>query len=255
MSDILNLPSPMPTARVSYGPERLQFGDLYLPKNRDAEVLILNIHGGFWRNRYDLSHAGHFCAALAEGGLPVWNVEYRRVGDEGGGWPGSFEDIRRAYRFAPQVAGKLGKKSKQVIVTGHSAGGHLALCLAAHEPSVRAVVSLAGVVDLQRARELRLSNDAATEFLGGKTEASDFAGADPMCLRVQGVEQWLIHGKRDETVPPEFSRSYWEKKKAGGEDVHLLEIEGADHMALVNPRSDTWLQVQPKISELASSCG
>lgn len=253
---IVGLAPPAPSARISYGPGTLHFGDLFLPQNlpsKDsiADVLVMNIHGGFWRNKYDLTHAGHFCSALAAEGLPTWNLEYRRVGDEGGGWPGSFEDVRSAYRFVPQVVEEFCPQAREVIVTGHSAGGHLALCLAAHEPEIRAVVSLAGVVDLQRAWELHLSSDAAIEFLGGPPDRENFTRADPMCLKVPDVEQWLIHGKQDETVPPDFSRRYWEKKRARGEDVHLMEIDGADHSALIDPRSGAWPHVRDKILELA----
>jgi len=66
--------------------------------------MIVMIHGGFWRSRYDLSHAGHFCAALTAAGFPTANIEYRRTGEPGGGWPGTFEDLRSAFRYVSQIA-------------------------------------------------------------------------------------------------------------------------------------------------------
>jgi len=119
------------------------------------------------------------------------------------------------------------------------------LCLAARE-SIKAV-SLAGVVDLQRAWQLHLSNNAVPEFLGGPPDQvhDHYREADPMQLEVGNSEQWLVHGAEDDTVPVTFSRDYYERKKSGGR-VHLLEIAKADHFDLIDPRSAAW----PKIEEL-----
>lgn len=146
--------------------------------------------------------------------------------------------------------------ANRVVVMGHSAGGQLALCLAAHEPSVKRVVSLAGVVDLQRAYDLHLSNDAVVEFLRGKpSEVPDRYGeADPMQLSIRQARQWLIHGSADDIVPPAFSRSYVSAKQKRGskEDVHLLEIARAGHFDLIDPRSAAWQQVEHTVVQLAA---
>src|SRR5437763_561353 len=158
--DIYTLPPPPADARLTYGAAPNQFVDLRIPKSSGPFPVVMNIHGGFWRSKFDLAHAGHLCAALTAKGLATWNVEYRRVGNPGGGWPGTFEDIANAYRFLPQIAKRYDLDTTRVAVMGHSAGGQLALCVAGHEPSVKAVISLAGVVDLQRAWEEHLSDDA-----------------------------------------------------------------------------------------------
>src|ERR1700731_3037115 len=157
--DILNLPPPKADVRVGYGGDQNQFIHLRLPKEKGPYALAISIHGGFWRAKYDLGHAGHLCAALTAKGMATANVEYRRVGNSGGGWPGTFSDIRAAYQFLLQSGRKYEFDLSRVVVMGHSAGGQLALCLAAHEPGVKAVISLAGVVDLRRAYALHLSND------------------------------------------------------------------------------------------------
>ncbi len=134
----------------------------------------------------------------------------------------------------------------RAVVMGHSAGGQLALCLAAHEASVSRVVSLAGVLDLRRAHELRLSNDAVAEFLHGTPNdvPDHYREADPMELSVVHAKQWIIQGSADDIVPPAFSRDYTSAKgkRTGreGEDVHLLEIEGAGHFDLIDPASAAW---------------
>jgi acetyl esterase/lipase len=253
---ILTLPPPPADARVAYGTDPNQFGDLRLPKGKGPFPLVMNVHGGFWRARYDLAHAGHVCAALTAKDLATWNIEYRRVGNPHGGWPGTFEDVRNAYRFLPQLAKRYSLDAGKVIVMGHSAGAQLALCLASHEPSLRKVVSLAGVLDLQQAWELHLSNDAVVEFLGGKpSEVTEhYREADPMQFAIDhSTTQWLIHGSADDVVPSTFSRNYAQQKKTKGEDVHYLEISTAGHFDLIDPHSQAWSKVQDTVSHLLSS--
>src|SRR4051812_8795708 len=165
--DILTRKQPAYDARLKYGADQFQFGDLRLPKGQGPFPLLMNIHGGYWRARYDLQHASHLCAALAASGVATFNLEYRRVGNPGGGWPGTFEDVTNGLKFIRQHAAEHSIDAKLTLVMGHSAGGQLALCLAHRVTDLLGVVSLAGVVDLQRAYTLHLSNDAVVEFLGG----------------------------------------------------------------------------------------
>jgi acetyl esterase/lipase len=253
--DILSLPSPPYDHRLVYGTDPNQFLDLRLPSGHTKGMcpVLINIHGGFWRAKYNLDHAGHLCAALTARGLATANLEYRRVGNEGGAWPGTFLDIRSAYQFLFQHSEKHHFDSAKFVVMGHSAGAQLALCLAAHEPRVRAVVSLAGVVDLQRAYQLHLSHDAVVEFLGGTpSEIPDhYREADPMQFSIVDARQWLIHGAADDIVPPEFSRDYVSRKsKRNGhekEKVQLLELPNTDHFDLIDPRSRAWRHVEQTV--------
>jgi len=253
--DILKRQPPPADLRLAYGADPNQFLDLRLPKEtKQQSGLVINIHGGFWRAKYSLDHAGHLCAALTAKGLATANLEYRRVGNEGGAWPGTFEDIRSAYQFLVQNAGKHRLDARRVVVMGHSAGGQLALCLAAHESSVTRVISLAGVVDLRRTLELHLSNDAVVEFLRGTpTEVPDhYREADPMQLSMPHTRQWLIHGTNDDTIPPEFRRNYVAAKKKQHEDVQLTEIANADHFDLIDPRSKAWIQVEQAVLQIGA---
>ncbi len=259
MSDsILSLLPPPADARVVYGSDENQFCDLRLPnlplpQSKAPYPLVINIHGGFWRAKYNLDHAGHLCAALTARGVATANVEYRRLGNPGGTWPNTFSDIRNAHQFLIQRSGERGFDVKKVLVMGHSAGAQLALCLAAHEPSIARVVSLAGVVDLQRAYEFHLSNDAVVEFLRGTpAEVPDhYREADPMKLSIPQARQWLICGTDDSIVPPVFSRDYVaaKRKRAGNEkeDAQVLEIPGADHFDLIDPRNRAWNLVEKTI--------
>jgi acetyl esterase/lipase len=248
--DILNLPPPKADARVAYGADQNQFIDLRLPKGKGPHALAINIHGGFWRARYDLGYAGHLCAALTAKGIATANVEYRRVGSAGGGWPGTFADVRSAYQFLLQSARQHAFDARRIVLIGHSAGGQLGLALAAHESGVKAVASLAGVVDLQRAYALHLSHDAVVEFLGGTpAEVGDhYREADPMNMAI-AAGQWLVHGATDDVVPPAFSRDYVSAKTKTKEDVRLVEIAGAGHFDVVDPRSAAWNEVERAIMD------
>jgi acetyl esterase/lipase len=254
---ILTLPPPPADATLPYGTDANQFGEVRVPKADSSAKkpypVVMNIHGGFWRAKYDLKHAGHLCAALTAKGAVTWNIEYRRVGNSGGGWPGTFEDILKAWRFLPQLAKRHNFDPTRSVVMGHSAGGQLALCLAAHEKSANHAVSLAGVVDLQKGYELHLSNDAVSDFLGGKpSQVTDhYREADPMQLKIAAT-QWLVQGLADDVVPAYFSRNYVQTKKAAGEDAHLLEIAPADHFDLIDPKSAAWPKIEQTVLSLVS---
>ena len=244
--DILSRPQPPPDERVAYGADPNQFLEVRLPRAQGPHSVLLNIHGGFWRAKYDLAHTGHLCEALRAAGVATFNIEYRRVGNAGGGWPGTFEDIRAAYRFVQQERSRFHLDLDRLIVMGHSAGGQLALCLAAHESSLHRAISLAGVVDLKKAFALHLSHDAVVEFLGGKPDAvpEHYREADPMELTIPHARQWLLHGSNDDTVPLELSRDYVMQKKKAGEPAELLEIRRAGHFDLIDPASEAFKQVK-----------
>jgi acetyl esterase/lipase len=252
---ILNSPAPAADRRVAYGTDPNQFFDLRWPTIRAPQAgfaLVINIHGGFWRARYDLTHAGHLCASLTNRGLVTANLEYRRVGNEGGGWPGTFADICQAYDFLVERAQEYNIDAGRAVIMGHSAGGQLALCLAARRPQVRAVVSLAGVVDLQRAYELHLSHDAVVEFLGGAPNEvpEQYRDADPMHFSVRIVRQVLGHGSVDEEVPLEFSRAYLAHKNKRKENVEIIEIPDAGHYEVIDPRTDAWRRVEETVLQI-----
>jgi acetyl esterase/lipase len=246
-----------PDLRFSYGQDSNQFADIRVPAGKGPHPVVFFIHGGYWRAKYDLTYAGHLCDALKKLGIATWNVEYRRVGNPGGGWPGTFEDIRSAYHALLEHKNDSTAKLdlKKLCIAGHSAGGHLAVCLAAFESSVTRVLSLAGVLDLRRAWELHLSNDAAAAFLGGTpSEVPDhYREASPAERAIPHATQKLIHGTADEDVPYEISKSYADKKKQGGEHVELITLPDIGHFEIVDPGSGIWKQVENAFISLTRS--
>lgn len=238
MQNILELDPPKADQRIHYGSDPLHFADLRFPSAKKPWPVVMNIHGGFWRAAYDLVHAGHLCAGLTKAGFATFNVEYRRVGNAGGGWPGTFEDIRNAYAYLLQCSKESRFDPTRIIVLGHSAGGQLAICLAGHEPSVSRVVSLAGVLDLQKAYELHLSNDAVVGFLGGTPQQvpEHYREASPLSLKVS-ARQVVIAGSKDDVVPPDVSKRYAIGKKNQGEKVEFVDLANTNHFDLIDPRT------------------
>ena len=129
--DILERTPPKADARIPYGTDPLQFGDLRLPGGKGPHPLAINIHGGYWRAAYDLEHNGHLCEALRKKGVATWSIEYRRIGNPGGAWPGTLEDVKTAASFIRGSGKKFPLDLQRVLAMGHSAGGQLALYLGA----------------------------------------------------------------------------------------------------------------------------
>jgi pimeloyl-ACP methyl ester carboxylesterase len=101
------------------------------------------------------------------------------------------------------------------------------------------------VIDLRRAWELHLSNDAVARFLGGSpADVPDhYREASPAEQHIR-AEQVLIHGTSDEDVPYEISQRYAEQKKKSGENVQLITMKDTDHFEIVDPNSKVWAKVQ-----------
>jgi len=260
--------APPPTARIPYGEEAQQFGDLRLPAGPATEPypVVIVIHGGYWRARFDLGYFGAACGALAGAGLATWNIEYRRIGDPGGGWPGTFMDVAAATDALRPFAARYPLDLSRTLTLGHSAGGHLALWLAARprlsagaalwqaDPlPIHGAVALAGVADLRRAWELRLSDHVTDTLMGGDPAQfpDRYASGSPYDLLPLGVPQVLFHGTSDINVPYEISERYVARAQALGDDARLVTQEGAGHFEPVDPSTAEWQAVQQALLALA----
>ncbi|MGA2135984.1 MAG: alpha/beta hydrolase [Bryobacteraceae bacterium] len=257
---ILDLPPPPADARIAYGEAPQQFGDLRLPPRSGPGgqpfAVAIVIHGGYWRAAYGLDHIGHLCAALTRAGLATWNLEYRRIGDPGGGWPATGEDVLRGAEYLGTLKQRYPLDLARVVVIGHSAGGQLALWLAAqHKVQLRGVVSLAGVADLRRAWELGLSRGAVAELLDGSPQQQPdrYRQASPIELAPLGIPERLLHGLSDDVVPIEISRRFERAAVAAGDQAVLTELPGAGHFDLIDPRTPAWTQVAATVLDLSKA--
>ena len=212
------------------------------------------IHGGFWRARFNLLHAGHLCAGLAAAGFASANIEYRRGGEVGCGWPGTFLDTKNAVQFARDRANLVRGDAQRTLVLGHSAGGHLALWLAGEIGDLAGVVSLGGVASLRLAWEMGLGDNAVREFMGATPkQAPDlYRSADPEG-RPSAVPRVLIHGTADDRVPIELSREYVRLRQGDPGPVKLVELPGGDHFDVVDPQSRFWEVVVAELMRLATA--
>ena len=250
---ILSVPPVPADERIAYGDDPNQFFDYWRPPGIGLGSAVVMIHGGFWRAHYDLTHISPLCAAVARDGLGVASLEYRRVGYPGGGWPGSCEDVRDGAAYLRTLAGRYRLDLERAVALGHSAGGQLALWLAAqHCIPLSGVVSLAGVTDLRQAWRLGLGRGAVAEFLGGSPEEvpERYDRASPIELLPLGVPQRLLHGDLDDTVPLGMSRDYQAAAQAKGDDAVLLALAGAGHFELIDPRTPECLTVLQRVQQL-----
>lgn len=252
------------TERIAYGEAPEQFVDLYLPAHpprAERHPLVVAIHGGFWRAQYDLAHLSHACASLAAAGIAVASLEYRRVGQPGGGYPGTLRDAAAALELVRSVADAHRLDTTRVVLTGHSAGGQLALWLGAqraverpvgHEPMrIASIVALAPLSDLVRGHAAQLGAGAIDAFLGGSPEqvAAAYVDASPAAHLPLGVRQVLIHGEHDDMVPIALTEEYVHRARALGDAVELVTLPGADHYCVVNPHSAEWPVVMHHLRE------
>jgi acetyl esterase/lipase len=266
--EILVRPAPPAETRVSYGANEFQFGELRLPKGAGPHPVAIVIHGGCWMSQYGLSYMGHLSAALVEAGVATWSVEYRRIGNQGGGWPGTFDDVSRAADHLRMLAKTYPLDLNRVIATGHSAGGHLALWLATRKKlpqdspvyssdplPLRGVVSLAGITDLRRTGTACDANVA--QLMGGsaKDKAADYNQASPIELLPLGIPYAIVQGDSDTIIPLAMAKDYADAAKKKGDDAKLIVIEKAGHFEVVDPKSFAWAAVKDEVLALLKTSG
>lgn len=224
-----------------YGDHPAQAGELYAMAGARGPAVCL-LHGGYWRMRYGRDQMDPVARRLAARGFRVWNAGYRRIGETGGGWPGTFEDIGRSLDCLAVALDVPRGQRLPVLVVGHSAGGHLALW-SPHSMSSRSriagIAGLAAVSDLQLAFEWNLSNGAAQELLGTtpRQDPERYRIASPYERLPLRIPQLLIHGAADDTVPPIMSRQYARRAHECGDAVELIELQDTGHMEFLDPQS------------------
>lgn len=248
------------TGRVRYGDEHgSQFAELRLPSGAPRATVVL-LHGGYWLAEYGLELMDPMVGRLTELGFATWNVEYRRSG-AGGGFPNTLTDVaagidRLAGRDLPEGL------VDNVVVAGHSAGGHLAAWVASRTPRTpggapevrpRGVISLAGILDLARAATVAGSRPQVTAFMGGAPSAvpERYALADPAQLVPASCPVWAVSAEDDLTVPPEQSARYVARATAAGGVAERVAVPG-DHFSVIRPDSEAFPTVE-KLIESASA--
>ncbi len=254
---ILSEAPPPYDQKLAYGSDPLQFGELRLPKGdkfKKPYPVAVVIHGGCWLAEYGLGYMGHLSADLAQAGVATWNLEYRRVGDAGGAWPGTFEDVARGVDHLRVLAKSYPLDLQRVIAIGHSAGGHLALLAGARQRSkaseplpLRGVVALAGITDLRRTGTACDVEVSKLMHGSAQEQAGAYDLASPLARLPLRVRQVIVQGDSDRIIPVVMATEYVERAKQKGDDARLLLIEKAGHFELVDPQAAAWAQVKEAV--------
>ncbi|MFD8551494.1 alpha/beta hydrolase [Streptomyces fradiae] len=292
----LSHPPVAPDSTASYGEHPDQVVDFYAPRDRDDRVpLVVVLHGGAWRARYDRAHVSPFAGFLTRHGFAVASVEYRRgpgdppgasavsgaSGASGGGtgtgaegadpvagrWPETFDDVAAALDALPALAAAHLPRAdpRRTVVTGHSAGGHLALWAAARHvlpagspwrraepPELRGVVALAPIAHFGSAVELDVCGGAVIQLLGGDALFKErAASADPALLLPTGIATTVVQGRADTVVPAAVAEAYVEAAARAGEMVGLTVLDDVGHFPLIDPAADACAVVAEEIAQLA----
>ena len=225
-----------------YGGHRSQVAELSLPDGPGPHPVVVLVHGGCWRQRYDRHLMDALAADLAARGVAAWNVEYRRVGlRAGGGWPETGADVAAAIDHLAELDAPL--DLARVAAVGHSAGGHLALWAAGRDDArvpLAAVVGQAAISDLEAASTQGVCGGMVEQLVGGspKRMPERYRAASPARRLPLRVPALLVHGDRDDTVPVQMSRDF-----AAAAGCDLAELAGDGHYEHLEPVSRAWATV------------
>jgi acetyl esterase/lipase len=248
----LQLPTVQADHRFFYGADPSHFADLFLPVAPGPHPLLVLIHGGCWQAAYGLAPLGQLARAVADQGVAVWNLEYRRLGD-GGGWPATFHDVGAAFDFLRTIADGCALDTRRVVAAGHSAGGHLALWLAGRaslaqdsplfSPNplrVHGVVSIAGIPDLITGAAQGVCDEAILHLMGGApaTVGARYASASPAALTPLGLPHVHVHGRDDAIVPMALVEAYVSFAISKGDAASLVSLPATGHFEPVDARTD-----------------
>ncbi|GGD22729.1 alpha/beta hydrolase [Pontibacillus salipaludis] len=263
--------------KIFYGDKKDQFGEIRLPEGEGPHPVAVVIHGGFWKEQFQLDLMHDVAEDLTAQGFATWNIEYRRVGQEDGAWPNTLLDVGAAFDYVLELSKEYNLDTTKTITIGHSAGGHLAMWLAGrhkiqatsdlyieHPHSVAGAMSLAGVVDLETMHDVHHFRDTSigaepnnpvADLLKGSPQdvAERLKAASPLELLPFNVPHVLIHGALDIHVPIGISSRYQRIAEELAEFVKFVELTEAEHFMLIDTKTEAWAAVREEVDLLLQS--
>jgi acetyl esterase/lipase len=258
LADYMALGGPAPNATFAYGASPSQYAELFLPVGKGPFPVAVLVHGGCWTKEFGgIAQLRNLAGALTARGIAAWNVEYRRVDEAGGGYPGTYQDMNAALDTLAAQAGGYPLDLERLVAVGHSAGGQLVQWMAgrtripAASPlrpagtlAVRRVVSLGGLADLRHEADLiKSSCGRDTVELAGRPEAARpdvFADTNAAELLPNGSRTILVTGELDKVAPPRVARDYARRARAAGDAAEVVILPGASHYDEVAASSASW---------------
>jgi acetyl esterase/lipase len=265
LQDYLALSGPAPTATIAYGSAPSQFAELFRPEGQGPFPVVVLVHGGCWTIEYGGIRQMHNVAgALAARGIAVWNVEYRRVDEEGGGYPGTYLDMNAALDKLALEAPRYQLDTRRLLAMGHSAGGQLVQWIAgrpkiaassplfqANPLPVRTVISLGGLADLRNEQALiKTSCERDIVQLTGTPSAARpdvFSDTNAAALMPNGSHTLLITGALDTISPPRAAYAYAARAQAAGDQADVFILPNASHYDEIAASSPAWKLILPVI--------
>lgn len=260
--DLTKRPRRAPDSTVTYGPDEMQKVDVWLPHGPGPHPVALMVHGGCWQTSIaDRTLMNWIADDLRRSGVAVWNIDYRGVDRAGGGYPGTFADVAKAADQLLVNAAEYRLDTRRTVAIGHSAGGHLALWLAARHRLPAAsplrspdplrideVVSLGGLPDLE-ATAATPDNGCGTEVVARLVGDRPDAYADTSIPRLLplGVGQQLVNGREDRIIPYRLATGYLAQARAAGDRVTLHTISDTGHVELIAPETAAWASAKALI--------
>jgi acetyl esterase/lipase len=263
--DVLSAEPVKPDFVVAYGKEPEQFGHLRIPEGTGPFPVLVVIHGGCWLSFANLEHLGRFSADLTEAGVATWNIEYRRVDSPGGGWPNTFLDVANGIDYLRVLQSDYPLDLNQVVVVGHSAGGHLALWTAGRSNipeesplfrekplSIKGAVSLNGpglLGPLRDTDNVDCGDDVVDKLIGGGPQEvpDNYAAGSPIRLLPVAVPLRILTGADDIAVLQSLADIFAAAAAEAGDDVTSVTLEGVAHFETVVPGTDVWPEVRSTI--------
>jgi acetyl esterase/lipase len=273
--ELLKQPTPPATGQITYGRDSLQFGEIRVPAGAGPFPVAILVHGGCWSAKlkglpeavtsFELLRP--IASALADAGIATWNIEYRRLGNEGGGWPGTYQDLSGATDLLRHIASRYHLNLSRAIAIGHSSGGQLAMWLAARGRLPKnsplytdAPLSLKGVVDIDGPPDLETfqpmeqpmcGGPVITQFLGGTPAElpNRYREGSIAALLPTGVRQELFVRANPAQVKGLLEQYVGVAEKAG-EPVRMFTLKGTSHFDGINPRAADWEAVMASVRSL-----
>jgi len=268
-ADLQTLPVNPADHHLAYGDDPNQFGELRVPVRVGPHPVVVLVHGGCWKAEYaTLRDLGPIGDALKKDGIATWNIEYRRLGEPGAGWPGTYLDVGRAIDHLRQIAPEYSLDLARVVVLGHSAGGHLAMWSGTRQQipdnsplyipnplRLRGIINLAGTVDMTQNianMDDRCQDTVVPRMLGGSPDSvpDRYRQVSASAMLPLGVPQILIWGQRDDFIPRPLIAKYASAAQKAGDRAQLIIVPNVGHFETASPASPAWQIVRKAVLSL-----